>query len=98
MDSNIEGFDWSDPGRKRKCCGECGSFDHTSQRCPNKPCSKCDEIGHIYSTCPIVIALKKEKDRARNLTKNLSSIQVEQRREADLKENMADVQVDRHNS
>ena len=31
---NIEDLDISNPGRKRKCCGACGSFDHTSRRCP----------------------------------------------------------------
>ena len=72
MDINIEGFDFSNPGRKRKCCGECGSFDHTSPRCPNKPCSHCSEIGHIYSACPVVKALAKEKDKARNLANKLS--------------------------
>jgi hypothetical protein len=50
MDINIEGFDFSQ-GRKRKSCAECGSIEHTSPRCPNKPCSHCNEIGHVFSTC-----------------------------------------------
>jgi len=91
---DITNFDFSNPGRKRKCCGECGSFDHTSPRCPNKPCSHCSEIGHIYSACPVVKALAKEKDKARNLANKLSSTQVEQQRERHRKENMSSSQIE----
>ena len=45
-----------------KKCGVCGSFDHGSGTCPNKPCSHCNETGHASSSCVIV----KENNRIRN--------------------------------
>ena len=40
--------------KQQKACGGCGSFDHTSRTCPNKPCFHCNEIGHQSSACEIV--------------------------------------------
>ena len=54
MDINIEGFDFSNLGRKRKSCAVlCGSIEHTKPTCPNKPCSHCNEIGHLSTACPV---------------------------------------------
>ena len=68
MDINFEHIDFS---KHRKACGECGSFDHTSPKCPNKPCSKCNQMGHIYSSCQIV----KEERNARKRTIRMSEEQ-----------------------
>ena len=73
MDINMEGFDFSNPGRKRKSCTLCGSIEHTKPTCPNKPCSHCNEIGHLSNACPVAKALAKEKDNARKLAENISS-------------------------
>ena len=77
MDSNVEGFDCSDPGRKSKCCGECGSFYHTFPRCLEYAGKTCTNVEYAGKTCTVLYLNKylvkgNKNMKARFLAMNVS--------------------------